>query len=77
MIKKKEGNILQIIPFNSARKRASTAVLHPDDPNKIRVFCKGAPEIVAAYCSSILDESGERTELSEEERERIIHEVVL
>jgi magnesium-transporting ATPase (P-type) len=55
VIREKEDNILEIIPFNSGRKRATTAVRLPKDQNKVRVFCKGAPEIVIEYCNSTFD----------------------
>lgn len=55
IIKQKEDNILEVIPFNSGRKRATTAVQMPSEVNKVRVFCKGAPEIVIDYCTSTFD----------------------
>ena len=59
IIRKKEDHILQVIPFNSGRKRACTAVRHPDDDNLVRVFVKGAPEIVIDLCDKYFDKSGE------------------
>lgn len=50
-IRKKDDNILEVIPFNSKRKRASTVIRHPEDINTVRVFLKGAPEIVMDYCT--------------------------
>ena len=57
IIREKEGKILQTIPFNSRRKRAST-VLTLNKDSKARVFLKGAPEIVIEYCTSYYDGSG-------------------
>lgn len=42
----KDKAILHLIPFNSGRKRAATCIRHPQNPQIIRAFCKGAPEIV-------------------------------
>lgn len=42
----KDQYMLHMIPFNSSRKRATTCIRHPDDPNLVRAFCKGAPEII-------------------------------
>jgi len=50
VIREKEDNILQQIPFNSGRKRACTVVRDPKNTQKVKVFCKGAPEIVLDYC---------------------------
>lgn len=58
MIRQKDDRILQIIPFNSARKRACCAVLHPTQENLVRVFVKGAPEIVMDLCESYFDKEG-------------------
>jgi magnesium-transporting ATPase (P-type) len=59
IIREKEGKILQTIPFNSRRKRASTTLsLNSKDNSKVRVFLKGAPEIVIEYCNSYFDASG-------------------
>jgi magnesium-transporting ATPase (P-type) len=45
-IRKKDNNILEVIPFNSIRKKASIVLRHPDHNDKIRVYLKGAPEFV-------------------------------
>ena len=71
-IRRKEDNILAVIPFNSKRKRACTAVGHPDDQNKVRVFLKGAPEIVMDYCTKYFDSNGNEVELTEEKKTQIL-----
>ena len=75
-IKKKEGNVLEIIPFNSKRKRASCAIQHPDHPNKVRVFCKGAPEIVLDFCDKYFDKNGSVVTLGKQQKENLIKNVV-
>lgn len=45
----KSSDILWNIPFNSIRKRQTTAVKIGD--NTIRVFVKGAPEFVLEDCT--------------------------
>lgn len=45
------------IPFSSARKRA-TNVVTLDGGSKIRVFCKGAPEIVIEKCENYIGQNG-------------------
>jgi len=57
--KKTEETIISSIPFNSKRKRATAVLKHPDMPNTVRVFCKGAPEIVVEYCGSFINENGQ------------------
>lgn len=55
---RKNDKILQFIPFNSERKRATTAVSHPDDHNIVRVYVKGAPEMVIQLCDNYFDSNG-------------------
>jgi len=76
IIRKKEGNVLQTIPFNSKRKRACTAIDHPDDRNKIRVFSKGAPEILIKYCKYYFDDQGQVKELNDSIKNHLMHNVV-
>lgn len=49
---------LQLIPFNSSRKRACTAIRMPNNPEIVRVFCKGGPEVVFKYVSKMFDSNG-------------------
>lgn len=46
--RRESENLIEFsIPFSSSRKRATTAVKEGED---IRVFCKGAPEILIELC---------------------------
>jgi len=70
----KEGKEEWKIPFNSTRKRA-TAAFRRDD-GSVRVYCKGAPEIVINYCSNYHSADG-LTALDEDKKASICaHEVV-
>jgi magnesium-transporting ATPase (P-type) len=42
---------------------------HPDDPNKVRVFLKGAPEIVIGTCTKYFNEAGEEVELTDKKKD--------
>lgn len=64
-LKKKEDRILEVIPFNSARKRACCVVRHPDNDKLVRVFLKGAPEIVLEYCSNYFNNHGQVVSMDE------------
>jgi Ca2+ transporting ATPase len=66
VIRLKEDRILQTIPFNSRRKRACTAVQVPGQSSTVRVFLKGAPEIVIEHCTSYFDQDGSVVALSPE-----------
>jgi P-type Ca2+ transporter type 2C len=58
--------------FNSTRKHMLTAVR---DGEQLRVYMKGAPEIVLRHCASVLGHGGESRPLSDELRERLVDEV--
>ncbi|HVG81848.1 MAG TPA: cation-translocating P-type ATPase, partial [Methylomirabilota bacterium] len=54
------------IPFTSERKRHATLHLDPDAPGELRVFVKGAPEVLFAKCRYLWE--GGRTVLLDEAR---------
>lgn len=72
----KVPHILQLIPFNSARKRACTAIRRPQDRNAVRVFCKGGPEVVFKYVNKMYDRDGELVHMKEEDKEKIMKEII-
>ena len=78
MIDQRDKNeVLFKLPFNSKRKRATTVIRHPSQAGKVRVFVKGAPEIIIEKCVSYLGQRGELLELGAEKRDRIIYEDVV
>jgi magnesium-transporting ATPase (P-type) len=58
LIKRKMERILIKIPFSAIRKRSVTAILHPDHHDKVRIYVKGAPEIVLMKCNHTYNSSG-------------------
>jgi magnesium-transporting ATPase (P-type) len=46
-------------PFSSTRLRSSVTVSFPEDENIVRVFCKGAPEIILKQCDNYIGLNGE------------------
>lgn len=63
------------IPFSSARKRATTAYLI-NNGQTVRVFCKGAPEMVIKSCNTMLGENGEVVDLEDDHKDYCINTVV-
>jgi P-type Ca2+ transporter type 2B len=76
VIAQKEDRIEVFIPFNSARKRACTAVRHPVKEDTVRVFVKGAPEMVIELCDRYFDANGNEQDLSSHKRQEVINNVV-
>ncbi|KAJ7972189.1 Calcium-transporting ATPase [Quillaja saponaria] len=66
---RKEYKILKVEPFNSVRKKMSVLVALPD--GGLRVFCKGASEIVLKMCNKIIDNNGEPVDLLEEQERNV------
>lgn len=51
-MQKKEGRVYAQVPFDSQLKRSIIAVHHPEMQDIVRVYIKGAPEIVLRNCTS-------------------------
>ena len=49
---KKEGRVYAQVPFDSKLKRSIIAVHHPEMHDIVRVYVKGAPEIVLRNCTT-------------------------
>jgi len=69
------GEPIFTIPFSSARKRATTA-MWIDNGSKVRVFCKGAPEIVIEKCDQFHSKGGEVEELEEDKKTYCVETIV-
>lgn len=52
VMQSKEGRVLAQVPFNSKLKRSVIAVQHPGLDDTVRVYVKGAPEVVLQSCSN-------------------------
>ncbi|KAK5583190.1 hypothetical protein RB653_004781 [Dictyostelium firmibasis] len=59
---RKRLEVVELYPFSSARKRMSVLVKHDQ---QLRLFTKGASEIILAQCSSYIDEMGNIRPISE------------
>ncbi|BFU21882.1 plasma membrane calcium-transporting ATPase putative [Entamoeba histolytica] len=68
--KRNENNIYQMFAFSSAKKRMNTLVWI-DKPNTIRMFTKGAPEMILEKCQYYMNGQGEIKELTEEVRQEL------
>lgn len=73
---KKDDFTLHLIPFNSSRKRAATLIRHPDNPNVVRAFCKGAPEIVLQYVTKMFDKNGKVVSIDESKKKEITKKII-
>ena len=56
------------------RKRATTAC--KNDDGSVRVYCKGAPEIVIKYCTSMIGSDGQQVALTDDKKKQIVDQIV-
>jgi len=85
----KAGVVVANVPFNSQLKRSIIAINHPDRADTVRIYVKGAPEIVLANCSYHYESAeysqnlpnGERykpankVQMGEEDKRRVLAEM--
>lgn len=74
-----EENILTVIPFTSDRKKASIVVRQPEmegTDQEIRVYCKGAPDMLLQHTQNVLCADGLIRGLDEECGEPICNELL-
>ncbi|EZG51713.1 ATPase [Gregarina niphandrodes] len=60
----KQCYIVRQLPFSSEKKAMTTIVQHPSDPSQVRVFVKGAAEVVLRRCGRRIDSDGGLKELT-------------
>ncbi|KAL4486593.1 hypothetical protein ABPG73_003897 [Tetrahymena malaccensis] len=60
-------NIIKVIPFSSDRKRMTT-VYQPKEGNKniLRVYTKGAPDIILDFCKKYINRNGQVESINED-----------
>lgn len=63
------------VPFSSANKRQLTAIRHPEIEDTIRVFVKGAPEVILRSCTSYFDQDGNKVPMDESHGEMILNDI--
>ncbi len=76
IIMQKEGQIETTIPFSSIKKRMVVAVRHPTHEDMVRIYVKGAPEIVLGLCKKTIGTDGSVIQLSEQENDYILTDVL-
>lgn len=59
ILSQKAGNVLYSLPFDSKHKKSVVAVRHPGLEDTVRVYFKGAPEVVVKDCPKHYNSSGQ------------------
>jgi P-type Ca2+ transporter type 2C len=76
MITKKLGRIEAVIPFSPNRKRSITAVRHPDREDLVRIYIKGAPELLVPKCQRTFYLDGRIVPLQDEQMNYIMNDIL-
>jgi magnesium-transporting ATPase (P-type) len=77
LIKKKLDRVEAVVPFSTMRKRSLTAVRHPDFEDFVRVYIKGAPEIVVSKCSRTFHIDGKVIPLDDTQANYILNDILI
>ncbi|CAD8177614.1 unnamed protein product [Paramecium octaurelia] len=72
---RQNDKILRQIPFSSKRKKMSTAVLNQKNQT-VRIFTKGASEIILAQCFKYVSKGGNEVLLDKTKKDDILHNVI-
>lgn len=59
------------IPLTSYTKRSIVAIKHPNMEDTIRIFIKGAPEVVLNQCTETFDSNGDKIQLDDDIKKEI------
>jgi len=70
----KEENFVHVYTFNSVRKNMSTVIQRPD--GTVRMYTKGASEIVLKKCKTILNRNGETIPFATVDYDRLVQTVI-
>ena len=76
VMQKKEGRVYAQVPFDSKLKRSIIAVHHPEMQDIVRVYIKGAPEIVLPNCLNHFNEIGQKVPMSDAERDYLLEDTL-
>ena len=74
--KEQTGRVCAEVPFNSNLKRSIIAIHHPHLQDTVRIYVKGAPEIVVTNCQSHFNENAKKVPLTDMDREYLVKDTM-
>jgi magnesium-transporting ATPase (P-type) len=77
VIKTKLGRIETVIPFSTLRKRSLTAVRHPHNEEIVRIYIKGAPEVIVSKCTRTYHVDGKVIPLDDDQTNYILNDILI
>jgi len=64
------------IPFSTIRKRQVTAVRLPEQEDTVRIYVKGAPELIVSKCVRTYDIAGKKAPMTDEQMNYIMSDII-
>jgi Ca2+ transporting ATPase len=77
MMQEKADNVLFALPFDSNLKRSIVAVRHPRMENTVRIYIKGAPEVVVPKCQYHYRETGAKEPFDFDAQEYVMNDTMI
>lgn len=77
IMKKSFGRIETEFPFSTMRKRQVTAVRHPEKESIVRVYMKGAPEVVVSRCTRTYHTDGKVIPMEDTQINYILNDILI
>ncbi len=77
VIKQKTGRIAKVLPFDSTRKRMVTCLVHPTEEGLVRMYVKGAPELIFPNCSQYINLEGGASDMDDEMRRDWLNDTII
>ena len=72
----KQGRVLAQVPFDSKLKRSIIAVRHPEIQDTVRIYIKGAPEIVVEKCQNHYNANGQKEPMGGAARDYLFNDTM-
>ena len=77
IMKKSFGRIETEFPFSTLRKRQVTVVRHPEKESIVRVYMKGAPEVVVSRCTRTYHTDGKVIPMEDSQINYILNDILI
>lgn len=73
---RKKNPSLELYDFDSDRKRMTTIIKSPVNPDEVLISCKGGPDVVLNFCTKYLDSDWSAKPLTQEVRDKINNQLL-
>ncbi len=57
--------------------KVTSVIKHPTIPKTIRIYIKGAPEVILSECKTLFNKEGKISRISEHDKRILLHDYVI